>query len=323
MSVPAIRYLRDHSGHEVDVLVGTTRDDVGAHQVLRGLSGVRLMTDHELLAGLGRHDRWDIGIGSIPYDGRWDSLLENHCDLVLDCRPRPDPSTFGFSSWRKHEAEYQHEIARDVCHTCECGGYFSRSHNRTRGCDIHGWHGRLDTSFWAGPVSCGDYVYLGVGRKRDVAGFWDRKHWGDENFVVLAERILTETGLNVVCTGDTYDVSSTGRVMLHALSRFGARFSFMGTGLERAFDVVAGCHSYIGNDTGMMHVAASMDKSVVAVFNLEGTLRKNHPLCSRWRVLEGHTVPVSVETVYDAWRSLCTPPSECSSPARPVSSADS
>ena len=32
-------------------------------------------------------------------------------------------------------------------------------------------------------------VYLGVGRKRDAAGFWEKTNWGDENYAELVEKI--------------------------------------------------------------------------------------------------------------------------------------
>lgn len=310
MSVPAIKHYRDSGEYNVTVLVGTGPDDFGAKEVLSELPGVRVVTDKEFAF---MSNGWNDVVLSIPYDGRFDPR-SLHAGRIHDGRPRPDPSTFGFSSWERHEAIYQLQVAESIC------GYPSIPITD----DVGPNDFQVDSSFYRGEVTQGDYVYLGIGRKYDSAGFWEKKHWGDGNFIEFCRLVLdNHPEKRVVCTGGLKDMNGTGRALIHGLADYRERFKFTyfpHEPMQSSFRVIAGCHSYVGNDTGMMHVAASMDKPVVTVFNFEGTLRKNHPLCRRWKVLEGHSEPVTPRMVYDSWRETCL---RSYSPAEPDSSGGS
>lgn len=312
MSVPAIKHYA-RNGFDVYVIVGSTPDDEGAYDILtqvrwpsldgENAGGVYVHKDpppgHQLEGGgelVMRWNRslqkyWDVGVFSIPYDGRW-KWLEQFCHEVVDGRPRPDPSTFGFSSWLKHETEYQVEVAEQVTGV-KRPRFFDRPFDN-----------RLGECAWS-PSKGARGVYLGVGRKRDAAGFWEKKHWGDENYAELVEKILDRTDFDVVSTGNRADMVTT---IAHIRKKVGNtdRFGFAETPIHRAVNIMTRCHSFIGNDTGTMHLAAAIDLPIVAVFNLEGTLRKNHPLSDplSWRVLEGHQTPVTVDQVYEAWARL-------------------
>jgi len=283
LSIPAIKHYRD-TGHDVTVMVGSTKDDFGASEVLSRLPGVSVVGNKP---GVIRFEDFDHIVLSMPYDGRYGTQANTNfpCE-VHDGRPRPDPSTFGFSSWERHEAKYQLEIAERVT-------------GRRHSCP-------LDSSFWDEPITDDGFVYLGIGRKYDDAGFWDKKHWGDKNFIEFAKLVLdNHPEKSIVCTGGLQDLSGTGRSLISDLSSYKERFKFsLHTDLQHSFRRIASCNSYVGNDTGMMHVAASMNKPVVAVFNFENTIVKNHPLCENWRVLQGHEEPVSVGIVYNSWKEL-------------------
>lgn len=292
MSVPAIKHYRDTPGFEVTVVVGTTPDDAGALDVLRMLQGVRVVTDAELMEHVtawSRHSgemypRFDHGVLSIPHDGRWGQLFPHICERVWDGRTRPDPSTTGFVSWERHEALYQLEVAEQVT-------------GRQR------QPGPIDPSFYDHPVHQSKTVYLGVGYKRDVAGFWARKHWGDDNFVRFAELVLQRgDSYGVMVTGNADDMRSIGR-RLAALS---PRVSVGMPPLGASISAVSQVGSYVGNDTGMMHVAASMGKPVVGIFNFEGTIQKNHPLCPNWSAMVGYGPdgPPTPRMVYDTWSEM-------------------
>lgn len=294
MAIPAIKHYRDTPGYDVTVVVGTTKDDTGALEVLRMLEGIRVLTDRELfiesLSGWEPRDgrptvrpphMFDDGILSIPYDGRWNNVFNVICERVWDGRTRPDPATTGFVSWMKHEAEYQLDIAEHLT---------GRPAIRP-----------IDSSFYGGAADASPVVYFGIGYKKDRDGFWKKKHWGDENFLGLARMILeNHPGREIIVTGDTEDMRGTGRL----LAGLGNRVKVSMPGLVQSIGLLAGCDSYIGNDTGMMHVAASMGKAVVSVFNFEGTKVKNSPLCERSAVIEGHSEIPSCQMVYNVWKDL-------------------
>ena len=281
MSIPAIKHYRDNGGHNLTVLVGTTNDDYGSYDILRMISGIRVLTDKELIE---KPERFDVGVLSIPHDGRWISLFSSICDSVVDGRTRPDPTTFGFSSWKKHEALYQLEVAESITNT--------KSE-------------KVDSSFFeSSEIPCENSVFLGVGYKRDSANFWNVKHWGDENFFRFAQLVLSENeNTKIVLTGNSLDIQNAGRLV----AMLGSRVT-IATGIRKSIELLWKCGSYVGNDTGMMHVAASMNKKVIGIFNLEGTETKNPPLCDVNKVILGyhpHSNP-SAKFVYDTWKELLT-----------------
>lgn len=300
MSVPAIKHYA-RCGFDVTVLVGTGPDDGGAYEVLSAVNWPTeylrptILKDSHTVVGR----RWDVGVFSIPYDGRW-VQLESSCGFVYDGRPRPDPSTFGFSSWEKHEAEYQLELAETLT------GVPAKREL---------WGGP-DPSIGhpAWPVEGANYaVYLGIGRKRDAAGFWEKKHWGDENYLELARMILAHDSrhnFELVSSGNRMDLLTTGKFLIQNLPKAagpaGRGFGFAENGIQGTMNVMSRCHSFIGNDTGTMHLAAAMGLPIVSVFKFEGTRRKNHPLSDplTWEVLEGHDRDVTPEEVYNAWKRV-------------------
>jgi ADP-heptose:LPS heptosyltransferase len=196
---------------------------------------------------------------SIPFDGRWRNGEHFRADFVLDGRTRPDPSTTGLVSWKQHETQYQ----LDLVHSqfgCPQGSAL------------------VSTSFYFPPTFRQERrFYFGVGYKKDQAGFWARKHWGNENFGRLARMLAEDHPENeVVMTGDAADL----QMSIGPILRIAAHPRVVGYahgGLRQSFDVLASCSRYFGNDTGMMHVAASMGLKTVAVFRLENSIVKSRP----------------------------------------------
>jgi hypothetical protein len=112
MAVPAIKALSS-MGHTVDVLIGSTRDDVGAMDVLLSLKNnygcIRRIWVDSVNKSI---EPYDMAIMSIPFDGRWQNGTHFQARSVMDGRTRPDPSTTGLVSWKKHEVEYQMDNVR-------------------------------------------------------------------------------------------------------------------------------------------------------------------------------------------------------------------
>lgn len=285
MALPAIKALAS-MGHEVDVLVGTGPDDVGAWDVV-------YEAHRNMLCGIATpwcnraQGHYDLAIASIPFDGRWRNGIDFSAKGVIDGRTRPDPSTQGLVSWKKHEVEYQMDNVRSL-----------------------GYKGEIpDCSFFRPVEKFHKQIYLGVGYKKDQAGFWKVKHWGNENYVNLVGKLLKEDPtLSVITTGDTGDLQfSLIPIARELFEKFGGavrnRFRiYPAPDLQTAFQIVASCGTYVGNDTGMMHVAASAGCNVVAVFNLENSVVKSRPWCleKNRRCLEGWKDPVTVDQFYQA-----------------------
>jgi hypothetical protein len=263
-SVPAIKAL--HSmGHTIDVLIGTLPDDVGTLDVFT------LLRDHVQVIrkiwvnAAPSETPYDLAIMSIPSDGRWKNGVHFSAREVWDGRGRPEHSqVFGFSSWKKHEVEYQMENAYRLGFT-----------GNTPSCEF--MHGHL--------VSGDHLFYLGIGYKKDAAGYWKQKHWGNENYAALVKMILADHPLNrVVTTGDMADLQLSARPIMDLVKD--DRFRYEPGGLRKSFDVVNDCHMYVGNDTGMMHVAAARGRKVVSIFMIEGASTKSFPWCPDHTCLE-------------------------------------
>lgn len=282
MAVPMIRALQYKPDVQVDVLVGSLPDDFGAYEVLSKVVGHKgkIFVDRAL-----EYD-YDVAVMAIPFDGRWKNGRDFRATAVMDERPRPDPSTMGFSSWKKHEIEYQMENARFL-------GYLGN----TPSC-----------RFLDGPRGDEDKIYVGLGYKKDSAGFWSVKHWGNENYASLIKIILKRfPEKRVVTTGNSADLACTIGPITRIVND--TRFSFSLPTLDKSFEIVSSCGMYVGNDTGMMHVAAACGNRVVGLFFMENANVKNSPWCDLNEVISGVHNKIEPSEVVRACEDLF----ECSS----------
>ncbi len=288
MAIPMIRAIISvQPESRIDLLIGNTSDDVGAWNVF---SILRARLLNEWSGGLGiyineaKDVEYDLAILAIPYDGRWMNGVHFRAKEVWDGRTRPDPSTTGLMSWKKHEVEYQMENANRLGY---CGETPPIRFLTARSVD--------EQKF-----------YLGVGYKKDAAGFWKIKHWGNERFAALAQMILDDNPRNmIVTTGDMADVALSINPIFK-LIKTNLRVRFYADSLDKSFQTVATSGWYVGNDTGMMHAAASFGNRVVAAFNLENSIVKSRPWCppNQYRALDGSKAPVTPEQMFAAVKEL-------------------
>lgn len=279
MSVPTVKAL-SKLGH-VTVLVGTTPDDGGAFDVFNVLRDhlggtIDVVKDTALSAG-----EFDVAVLSIPFDGRWKDGVHFSARRVIDGRTRPDPTTTGLVSWKKHEVDYQLDNALEL-------GYFN---------------GPQTMKFFEPRVLRSTTVYVGVGHKK--GGEWAVKHWGNDGFIELARKIVAG-GMKVVMTGDAVDMALSMGPIKRAV---GDGCSFEVCPFKRSFDVISSCCAYVGNDTGMMHVACSIDVPTVGLFFMENSIVKNGPRCSRSIALDGSSKRPTPDEVYQALVEVLCPSS--------------
>ena len=257
MAIPMIRAIQSLPDTTVDILVGCMPDDFGAHQVLsKVVSG-----QGKLYTTVALEHPYDVAVMAIPFDGRWHNGIHFNAKTVLDGRTRPDPSTTGLISWKKHEVLYQMENAHEL-----------------------GYSGQPPSMNFLGDSKVDrEKIYLGVGYKKDAAGFWKVKHWGNENYATLIKLLLdSNPSLHVIATGDAADLQLSIAPISRMVSdrRFEFKLSSR-SNLDEAFRTVAGCGIYVGNDTGMMHVAAAAGLDVCGLFFMKNAYVKNRPWM-RW-----------------------------------------
>lgn len=271
-AIPMIKAIKS-LGHNVDILIGSHPDDFGSNQVLKGQG--------ELLIDSADDRVYDLAIMAMPFDGRWKNNVHYRAKEVWDERPRPDPTTMGFSSWKRHEVEYQMDWARKLGYTGETP----------------------DCSFIPKREANPNLVYVGVGYKKDQAGFWKVKHWGNENFAQLIKMLLdSDPELRVVSTGNTMDMVVAMAPIFKLVGD--PRYSINVTNVQSAFTSVCSSGLYVGNDTGMAHVAASCDRKVAVIFKMENAATKSHPWCRNYRVVEAVNREVSPEEMFAVVQEL-------------------
>jgi hypothetical protein len=254
--VPMLKALRSLSDvSKLDVLIGTTFDDAGASDVMRELKKSGIIDQLHLDNAKGQI--YDVAVMSIPFDGRWHNGIHFDAVKVLDGRPRPDPSTTGLSSWKKHEVLYQMDNAFEL-------GY----NGDVPSCQF------MQSGFYPVKNFC---LYLGVGYKKDPAGFWAKKHWGNENFAEFCKLFLKERPDDyIVITGNNLDLKYSIMPIMHAVGNEHLVYK-PSLSLYNSFMDLSECHAYIGNDTGMMHAAASFNMNTAGLFFLENSHVKSPP----------------------------------------------
>lgn len=254
--VPLLKALKS-LGHSVDVLVGTGPDDAGASVVMSFLVGT--IIDELHTDSVPPDVRHDIAIMAIPFDGRWVNGIHYSADVTFDARQRPDNVRhLGFDMWKKHEVEYQMENAYAL-----------------------GFSGNIPDGSFFEPADFDDSspFYLGIGYKRDTGGFGLSKHFGNERYAELITNIMDRVGGKFLTTGTQLDMVETAWPIQKKTKGFYAAFQ----PLVSSIRTVQRCRAYIGNDTGMMHVAASMGLPTFGLFSDSHLMVKNPPFCARHR----------------------------------------
>lgn len=120
------------------------------------------------------------------------------------------------------------------------------------------------------------------------AEYGPAKRWPAEHFAMLA-RELARSGWTVWTIGSNKDADIGESI--HQLSD-GAAVNLCGhTQLAEAIDLLSGADVVITNDSGLMHVAAALDRPLVALFG-SSSPEFTPPLASRVTILQ-HPVPCS------------------------------
>jgi len=114
-----------------------------------------------------------------------------------------------------------------------------------------------------------------IGRK-------DLKRWPADKFARLAGTILEENDVKVLIFGGPGEESLGRRISRKAgegVEDFTGKLS-----LKETAALIGGCSVFVSNDSGLMHVAASMKVPVVALFG-PTLIWKNHPWKTDYKVI--------------------------------------
>ncbi len=96
------------------------------------------------------------------------------------------------------------------------------------------------------------------------AHFGSAKRWDEKKFAKVADAVIDEFNAKIIITGGPKEVNIASRVEKHMKNR---ALNLAGkTTLTQLLPVISLCKVFITNDSGPMHIAAALDKKVVAIF---------------------------------------------------------
>ncbi len=100
------------------------------------------------------------------------------------------------------------------------------------------------------------------------AEFGPAKRWPHYHYAALAEQLITEKGYQILLFGSDKDHQAGEDI--RALLSEGAREDCLNlagkTSLEQAVNIIAACDAIVTNDSGLMHVAAALNRPLVALY---------------------------------------------------------
>ncbi|MEQ4924777.1 ADP-heptose--LPS heptosyltransferase RfaF [Proteus hauseri] len=100
------------------------------------------------------------------------------------------------------------------------------------------------------------------------AEFGPAKRWPHYHYAALAQKLITEQGYQIFLFGSQKD-RDAGEEIKQSLTPEAceACFNLAGeTSLEQAVNLLASCKAVVSNDSGLMHVAAALDRPLVALY---------------------------------------------------------
>ncbi|MDC9615975.1 ADP-heptose--LPS heptosyltransferase RfaF [Xenorhabdus khoisanae] len=100
------------------------------------------------------------------------------------------------------------------------------------------------------------------------AEFGPAKRWPHYHYAALAEQLITQKGYQILLFGSAKD-HAAGEDIRTLLSNE-AREDYLNlagkTSLEQAVNIIAACDAIVTNDSGLMHVAAALNRPLVALY---------------------------------------------------------
>ncbi len=111
---------------------------------------------------------------------------------------------------------------------------------------------------------------------------WDSKIWGDEKFIRVAEQLISEFDVIPVIFGGKEDFIKGNKIV----GQLKNGINTAGTlSVRQSAALLQHCIIYLGNDTGTMHLAASVGVRCVAIFSAVDFPNRWIPVGDRHQIL--------------------------------------
>lgn len=100
------------------------------------------------------------------------------------------------------------------------------------------------------------------------AEFGPAKRWPHYHYATLAEQLISKKGYQILLFGSQkdHDAGEDIRQRLTESARQHCTNLAGKTSLEQAVNLISNCQTVVSNDSGLMHVAAALDKPLVALY---------------------------------------------------------
>lgn len=97
------------------------------------------------------------------------------------------------------------------------------------------------------------------------AEFGPAKRWPDYHYASLAD-MLAQQGANIIIFGSEKD-HQVGDAIMKKMAYSSSCINLAGkTSLEQAVNLIAACKAIVTNDSGLMHIAAALDRPLIALY---------------------------------------------------------
>ncbi|WP_043892622.1 ADP-heptose--LPS heptosyltransferase RfaF [Providencia sneebia] len=100
------------------------------------------------------------------------------------------------------------------------------------------------------------------------AEFGPAKRWPHYHYAALAEQLINEKGYQILLFGSQKDDETSENIRQNLPENIRSHcINLAGkTSLEQAVNLIGYCQAIVSNDSGLMHVAAALDKPLVALY---------------------------------------------------------
>ncbi len=119
-------------------------------------------------------------------------------------------------------------------------------------------------TYWAkdalSPYGTKPLVALGIG-----AAYGHTKEWGEKNYMQLAQTLLSDYGCRVMLLGTANEKDAATHIT-HSLGHPNLINMAGKTSLTEAVTLISLCAAFVGNDSGLAHVAASLSIPTFTIF---------------------------------------------------------
>lgn len=250
MATPMLRALRDM---KPDARISVLTWDRGS-DIIQGWGAIDdVVTQH--------HAHFVSSIGGLDYllvsptaHIKYPGVFEYSKNVIM-------PQSKG-GVWGKHESEYNLDLIREFGYVGENPGYecFISSENIA------------DAEMLTGGV--GNYIVVAAGYLRE--GHWSLKHFGNDNYAKLLPFVARYGP--IVMVGDKNDKEDADRILADAAIIGGLNLCGATEGnVKTAAAIISGAKAIVGNDGGLLHIAACFNVPTVAIWTFTNPI-KNLPL---------------------------------------------